>query len=123
MAKTPPRSGPRKAPPAAALAQPDSSPAAGSQLKRVSLLLREDQHQALLQKSENYSATIRELIDAYLNQRTLMLPLSANTAQLIERIKVLTILTPVELERALERGLKSVLQEAIEKLKRLEKEL
>jgi hypothetical protein len=56
------------------------------ELKRISLLIGEDQYEQIGKRQLNLSWLIRELLDSYLDKNTINLTVSAETRELYEQI-------------------------------------
>lgn len=91
-------------------------------LKRISLLIGEDQYEEIGKRKLNLSWLIRELLDNYLNQNSITLDVSAETRELYEQIA-----GPQgdeidkDFEPLLREALKALLKIKIEKMQNLAK--
>jgi hypothetical protein len=91
-------------------------------LKRISLLIGEDQYEEIGKRKLNLSWLIRELLDSYLNKNTINLDVSAETRELYEQIA-----GPQgddmdkDFEPLLREALRSLLKIKIEKMQNLAK--
>lgn len=88
-------------------------------MKRVSLMLGEDQHEHLSSLGLNVSALVRDLLDDYLNDSKITLRVQEQTKMIYDQIIANTGTTDEDLEPFLLKALKEVLRmkmSAIEKL-------
>lgn len=83
-------------------------------LKRISLMIREDQHQRLNQKGLNASGLFRDLLDDYLSEHKITISVSEETKELYDMIISNTASSDSELEKYLKDSLKSLLKEKID---------
>ncbi|TNF29618.1 MAG: hypothetical protein EP319_06870 [Deltaproteobacteria bacterium] len=94
-----------------------------SELKRISLMIREDQYLGLSSSGINLSGLIRDLIDDYLSEHKIVVSVSEETKQLYDLIISNTGSTDVDLEEYLKKGLKELLRDKIKSMQDLEKQL
>lgn len=91
-------------------------------LKRISLLIGEDQYNEISKRKLNLSWLVRDLLDTYLNANAITLDVSESTRMLFEQI-----VGPngdgldSDFEPILKEALHSLLKIKIEKMKKLEK--
>jgi transcription termination factor NusB len=84
-----------------------------AQLKRISLLVREDQYKNLTEKGINVSGLIRDLLDDYISEHKITLAVSEDTKQLYDLIVSNTGSSDAEVEKYLTVTLKNLLQDKI----------
>lgn len=91
-------------------------------LKRISLMIGEDQYNEINKRQLNLSWLIRELLDTYLKQNTITLDVSKDTRELYEQI-VGTQGDDIDddFEPLLRNALKALLKVKIEKMQQLAK--
>lgn len=91
-------------------------------LKRISLLIGEDQYEEINKRKLNLSWLVRELLDNYLKQNSITLDVTDETRQLYEQI-VGTNTDDIEkdFEPLLRDALKSLLKIKIDKMQQLAK--
>ncbi|MGB0454547.1 MAG: hypothetical protein ACPGJV_12640 [Bacteriovoracaceae bacterium] len=89
------------------------------EVKRVSVLLREDQHQTLSDMGLNVSGLIRDLLDDYLSEHKVTIAVGEETKELYDLVISNTGSSDQELEKYLKQGLKSLVQDKIEMMKNL----
>ena len=92
-------------------------------LKRVSLMIREDQHQLLNEKGFNASGLFRDLLDDYLSEHKVTISVSKETKDIYDMIISNTASTDEDLEKYLRESLKNLLQEKIEYMVSIHKSL
>lgn len=92
-------------------------------LRRISLMVREDQHQQLLDSGLNVSGLIRDLIDDYLSHFKITLSVTEETRKIYDRVVSNTGATDGDLEKYLVKGLKELLKVRIQEMQDLEKNL
>lgn len=90
-------------------------------LKRISVLIREDQAQKLAQSGLNVSGLIRDLIDDHLSDHKITLSVSEETHRLYEQVISNTGSTDEDLEKYLRTALGSLLRDKIAAMQELEK--
>ncbi len=56
------------------------------ELKRISLMIGEDQYELINQRKLNLSWLVRELLDSYLNKNAITMDVSVETRELYEKI-------------------------------------
>lgn len=92
-------------------------------LKRISLMIRTDQHRSLQKKASNYSALIRDLIDDHLSSSQIILSMSAETRDLYEEVIAITGATDEDLERPFRKALADFLDQRMEDLRQTKEKL
>ncbi len=93
------------------------------ELRRISLMIREDQHQELLDSGLNVSGLIRDLIDDHLSHFKITLAVSQATRKIYDQVVANTGATDEDLESHVVTALKELLRERIKEMQSLEKEL
>lgn len=86
-------------------------------------MMREDQHQKLLDSGLNVSGLIRDLVDDYLSDFKITLSVSEETRQIYDRVVSNTGATDVDLEKYIVKALKELLKVRIKEMQELEKNL
>ena len=86
-------------------------------------MVREDQHQRLLDSGLNISGLIRDLIDDHLSEHKITLSVSEETRQIYSRVVSNTGATDVDLEKYIVKALKELLKGRIQEMQELEKDL
>jgi hypothetical protein len=92
-------------------------------LRRISLMVRDDQHQQLLDAGLNVSGLIRDLIDDYLSDFKITLSVTEETRRIYDRVVSNTGATDGDLEKYIVKGLKDLLKARIHEMQELEKNL
>ena len=90
-------------------------------LKRISLMIGEDQYDAIGSKGLNLSWLIRDLIDDYLSSKTLNIAVTDETRNLYEKIVSSVGDMDKDFEPFLKEALHNYLKSRIEDMKKLEK--
>jgi len=93
--------------------------AMSDEFRRISLMIREDQHGRLLDLGVNMSGLIRSLIDDHLSDSKITLAVSEETADLYRQIVSHTGSTDADIEPYLRAALKRMLKDRIARLERL----
>jgi hypothetical protein len=93
------------------------------QLKRISLMIREDQYQQLNESGINLSGLLRDLLDDHLSEHKIVLSVSEETRQLYDLIIANTGSTDIDLEVYLKDTLKLLLSDKIKSMQQLEQKL
>ena len=93
------------------------------ELRRISLMVREDQHQTLLDSGLNVSGLVRDLIDDYLSDFKITLSVSEETRAIYDRVVSNTGATDGDLEKYIVKALKELLKVRIEEMQELQKNL
>ena len=94
-----------------------------SNIKRISIMVREDQHEKLLGMELNVSGLIRDLIDDYFSDHSITLAVTKETKDLYDKIVSNTGSSDSEIEPHLKKSLKILLKNKIEKMQKLHKSL
>ncbi len=87
--------------------------------RRISLMIREDQHERLAELGVNTSGLVRSLIDDHLSESKITLAVSPKTADLYREIVSDTGSTDADIEPYLRTALKSMLKQRIARLEKL----
>ena len=90
-------------------------------LKRISLLLREEQYQKLSDKGLNLSGLVRDLLDDYLSDHKITLSVSEDTRNLYDKIISNSGSSDMDLEKYFRKSLEGLLDAKIEEMKQLKK--
>jgi hypothetical protein len=93
---------------------------ADDDLKRISLLIREDQYAALGERGLNLSGLVRDLIDDYLSSASITISVSDETRKLYDRIVANTGTSDADIERHWREALGGILKEKIKEMQSLE---
>ena len=91
--------------------------------RRISLMVREDQHETLAELGVNVSGLIRSLIDDHLSEGKITLAVSAGTAALYREIVANTGSTDADIEPYLREALKHMLKDRIARMQNLHRTL
>lgn len=89
-------------------------------LKRISLMIGEDQYDAIMARGLNLSWLVRDLVDDYLRENRIVLKVSDETRKLYEQISSLGGIDD-EFEQFFMEALHSLLKMKIQKMLDLEK--
>jgi len=89
------------------------------EMRRISLMIREDQYQRLSELGLNVSGLIRDLIDDHLSDHTVTISVQPETQHLYERVVSNTGATDDLIEPFLRRALKEILGDTIAAMKEL----
>ena len=92
-------------------------------LKRISLMVREDQHDQIAHMGLNLSGLIRDLIDDYISEHKITLAVSEETKQLYDTIISNTGSSDDEVEKYLKHTLKHLLRDKIEYMQSIQTQL
>jgi ribosomal silencing factor RsfS len=90
-------------------------------LKRISMMIREDQYEALNERGLNLSGLVRDLIDDYLSSDKITLSVSDDTRKLYDAIVANTGSNDAEIEAHLKEALKVLLKAKIKAMQELER--
>ena len=93
------------------------------EFRRISLMIREDQHVQLLELGVNMSALIRSLIDDHLSESKITLAVSEETAHLYRQVVSNTGSTDAEVEPYLRTALKTMLKDRIAQMEKLHRRI
>ena len=91
--------------------------------RRISLMIRDDQHVQLLELGVNMSALIRSLIDDHLSESKITLAVSEETAHLYRQVVSNTGTTDADVEPYLRAALKAMLKDRIAEMEKLHREI
>lgn len=91
------------------------------ELKRISLLIGEDQYQAINDRGLNLSWLLRDLVDDYLSERKIVLDVTQETLDLYQKIVGGAGALDAEFEPFFKAALHSFLKNKIETMQKLEK--
>ncbi|MCF8059562.1 MAG: hypothetical protein K9K67_09715 [Bacteriovoracaceae bacterium] len=92
-------------------------------LKRISLMIRDDQHLAINERGLNVSGLFRDLLDDYLSEHKVTLSVSQETKEVYDMVISNTASSDEELEKYLRESLKSLLKEKIDYMINIHKRL
>ncbi len=92
-------------------------------MKRISLMLRQDQYQLINKKGINLSGLVRDLIDDHFSENVVTVSVSEETKTLYEKIVSNTGCQDKELEVHLRKALKDLLSEKIDQMSKLQRSL
>lgn len=93
------------------------------ELKRISLMIREDQHKLILKKDLNVSGLIRDLLDDYFSEHKITISVTEETKELYDSVISNTSSSDEELEKYLRESLKNLLKEKIDSMISLHKSI
>lgn len=93
------------------------------ELRRISLMVREDQHQQLIQSGLNVSGLIRDLIDDYLSHHKITVSVTEETRRVYDQVISNTGATDGDIEKYLVKSLKDLLRSRIKQMQDLEKKI
>jgi hypothetical protein len=89
-------------------------------MKRVSLMIREDQYDKVVSAGLNLSGLVRDLVDDYLSEHKITLSVTEETKQLYDLIVSNTGSTDEDVEKYLKSTLKLLLKDRIKQMQELE---
>ena len=92
-------------------------------LKRISLVIREDQHDKLHEIGVNISGFVRDLIDDHFSDHKIVLSVSKETRDLYTKIISNTGSNDALLEKYFKLSMKDMLREKIQEMDKLHKNL
>jgi hypothetical protein len=92
-------------------------------LRRISLMVREDQYQALADRGLNVSGLVRDLIDDYLSEYKITISVGEETRSLYDQIVANTGSTDVDVEVYFREALKHLLRDRIKAMQKLEEQV
>ena len=90
-------------------------------MKRVSLLLKEDQYSKISELGLNLSGLVRDLLDDYFSEYKITLSVTEETRKLYDLIVSNTGSTDEDVEKYLKTTLKTLLKDRIKEMQELEK--
>ena len=94
-----------------------------SQTRRVNVVIAEEQHEAIAKRGLNLSGLIRDLLGDYLSESRVTIQVSADTRHLYDLIVSNTGATDEDLEGPLREALARVLEEKINRMRKLHEQL
>jgi hypothetical protein len=86
-------------------------------------MMREDQHQHLVNSGLNVSGLIRDLVDDYLSEYKITLSVTEETRKIYDKVVSNTGATDADLEKYIVKALKELLRIRIKEMQDLEKKL
>jgi hypothetical protein len=89
-------------------------------LKRISLMIGEDQYEALSKKGVNVSWLVRDMIDQYLNEKKIVLDVSEETLKIYQKVSGLTGGKNQDFETYFKQALHEFLKSKISEMQLLE---
>jgi hypothetical protein len=93
-------------------------------LKRISLLIRQDQYDKLTEQHNiNLSALVRDLIDDHLGEHNIVIAATEELKKIYDTIITDTGSNDAEIEKYLKMALKELLAEKIKKMKKLQADM
>ncbi len=92
-------------------------------LRRISLMVREDQYRSLSDRGLNVSGLIRDLIDDYLSEHKITISVGEETRNLYSQIVANTGTTDVDVEVYFREALKHLLSDKIKAMQQLQNEI
>ena len=95
----------------------------GSHLKRISLMVEEEQHRKIAENELNLSGFVRELIDDHFSDYKITLSVSEDARDLYQKIVSNTGATDIDIEPYFVEALKKMLKDRIRKLESLQKNI
>jgi len=93
------------------------------ELKRISLMIADDQYKVLSERGLNLSWLVRDLLDDYLKENRITFHVHKETQALYEKIGGLTTMNDNAFEPFLRDALKEYLKHQIEKMQNLDHQL
>lgn len=92
-------------------------------MRRISLMVREDQYKSLMEQGVNVSGLVRDLIDDHLSEHKITLGVSEKTRLLYDRLVSNTGSTDADIEVFFRKSLAQLLDEKIKDIQSLQNEL
>ena len=89
-------------------------------MKRISLMLREDQYNKVTEAGLNLSGLVRDLLDDYISEHKIILSVTEETKSLYDLIVSNTGSTDEDVEKYLKNTLKLLLKDRIKAMQELE---
>ncbi len=93
------------------------------EFRRISLMIREDQHVRLLELGVNMSGLVRSLIDDHLSESKITLAVSEETSSLYQQIVSHSGSTDADIEPYLRAALKRMLKDRIAQMEKLHRSI
>ncbi len=93
------------------------------EFRRISLMIREDQHVRLLELGVNMSGLVRSLIDDHLSESKITLAVSEETSHLYRQIVSHSGSTDADIEPYLRAALKRMLKDRIAQMEKLHRSI
>jgi hypothetical protein len=93
------------------------------EFRRISLMIREDQHVRLLELGVNMSGLVRSLIDDHLSESKITLAVSEETSRLYQQIVSHSGSTDADIEPYLRAALKRMLKDRITQMEKLHRSI
>ena len=90
-------------------------------LKRISVMIREDQYNRVAKENLNLSGLIRDLLDDHFSQHRIVITVNEETRKLYSQIVSNTGTADSEVEPYIRSALHALLQEKIQDLQKLQK--
>lgn len=90
------------------------------ELKRISLMIGEDQYEQITKRGLNLSWLVRDLIDTYLNDNKITFTVGDETRKLYEKIVGSNVQEDEDFEPLIREALKALLKIKIQKMQELE---
>ena len=94
-----------------------------SGLKRISLMIREDQSEKLCRDGLNLSGLVRDLLDDYMSDHKITLSVSEETRAIYDNIISNTGSTDQDVEKYLQSALERLLKDKIQSMQALQKKV
>ena len=91
-------------------------------LKRISLLVREEQYETLSREGLNLSGLVRDLLDDYLSEHKITISVGEETRRLYDKIVSNTGTDDAQIETYFREALRSMLKDRIKSMQELEAE-
>lgn len=91
------------------------------ELRRISLMIREDQYEEVGKRGLNLSGLVRDLLDDHLSEHKITISVSEPTRELYDRIVSNTGSTDADVERYLKDALQLLLDGKIQEMEQLRK--
>jgi len=93
-----------------------------AELKRINLMIRDDQAKILADRGLNVSGLVRDLVDDYLSDHKITLSVSEETRRIYDKVISNTGSTDADLEDYLKESLHKLLKQKIKYMIELEKQ-
>ncbi len=92
-------------------------------LRRISLMVREDQYKNLTDQGLNVSGLVRDLIDDHLSENKITISVGEETRNIYDRIVANTGSTDIDVEIYFREALKNLLKDKIRAMQNLQKQI